>query len=157
MMSLTNIVLKLFFSILFLFLFCTICFSKTVEVGMWSNFQGKKNNMRYDPRIISINVGDTVFWKSLGKDHNVEFIVEGIPVGVEKLNSELNQDVEFTFITPGIYAYVCTLHINIGMIGFVVVGNDLHNLKEVKKIKYGGFARRIAKELIEEIEQKYVD
>ena len=157
MMSLTNIVLKLFFSILFLFLFCAICFSKTVEVGMWSNFQGKKNNMRYDPRIISINVGDTVFWKSLGKDHNVEFIVEGIPVGVEKLNSELNQDVEFTFITPGIYAYVCTLHINIGMIGFVVVGNDLHNLKEVKKIKYSGFARRIAKELIEEIEQKYVD
>ena len=124
---------------------------------MWSNFQGKKNNMRYDPRIISINVGDTVFWKSLGKDHNVEFIVEGIPVGVEKLNSELNQDVEFTFITPGIYAYVCTLHINIGMIGFVVVGNDLHNLKEVKKIKYSGFARRIAKELIEETEQKYGD
>ena len=157
MMSLTNIVLKLFFSILFLFLFCANCFSKTVEVGMWSNFQGKKNNMRYDPRIISINVGDTVFWKSLGKDHNVEFIVEGIPVGVEKLNSELNQDVEFTFITPGIYAYVCTLHINIGMIGFVVVGNDLHNLKEVKKIKYSGFARRIAKELIEEIEQNYGD
>ena len=92
--------------------------------------------MRYDPRIISINVGDTVFWKSLGKDHNVEFIVEGIPVGVEKLNSELNQDVEFTFITPGIYAYVCTLHINIGMIGFVVVGNDLHNLKEVKNLIY---------------------
>ena len=156
-MSLTNIVLKLFFSILFLFLFCAICFSKTVEVGMWSNFQGKKNNMRYDPRIISINVGDTVFWKSLGKDHNVEFIVEGIPVGVEKLNSELNQDVEFTFITPGIYAYVCTLHINIGMIGFIIVGNDLHNLKEVKKIKYSGFARRIAKELIEEIEKGYGD
>ena len=157
MMSLTNIVLKLFFSVLFLFLFCAICFSKTVEVGMWSNFQGKKNNMRYDPRIISINVGDTVFWKSLGKDHNVEFIVEGIPVGVEKLNSELNQDIEFTFITPGIYAYVCTLHINIGMIGFVIVGNDLHNLKEVKNIKYSGFARRIAKELIEEIEKGYGD
>ena len=157
MMSLTNIVLKLFFSILFLFLFCAISFSKTVEVGMWSNFQGKKNNMRYDPRIISINVGDTVFWKSLGKDHNVEFIVEGIPVGVEKLNSELNQDVEFTFITPGIYAYVCTLHINIGMIGFVIVGNDLHNLKEVKKIKYSGFARRIAKELIEKMEKDYGD
>ena len=157
MMSLTNIVLKLFFSILFLILFYAICFSKTVEVGMWSNFQGKKNNMRYDPRIISINVGDTVFWKSLGKDHNVEFIVEGIPVGVEKLNSELNQDVKFTFITPGIYAYVCTLHINIGMIGFIIVGNDLHNLKEVKKIKYSGFARRIAKELIEEIEKGYGD
>ena len=157
MMSLTNIVLKLFFSVLFLFLFCAICFSKTVEVGMWSNFQGKKNNMRYDPRIISINVGDTVFWKSLGKDHNVEFIVEGIPVGVEKLNSELNQDVEFTFFKPGIYAYVCTLHINIGMIGFVIVGNDLHNLKEVKNIKYSGFARRIAKELIEEIEKGYGD
>ena len=148
MMSLKNIVLKLFFSILFLFLFCAICFSKTVEVGMWSNFQGKKNNMRYDPRIISINVGDTVFWKSLGKDHNVEFIVEGIPVGVEKLNSELNQDVEFTFITPGIYAYVCTLHINIGMIGFVVVGGDKSNLENIKKIRFSARSKKIAPDLI---------
>ena len=148
MMNLTNIVLKLFFSILFMFLFCAICFSKTVEVGMWSNFQGKKNNMRYEPRIKSINVGDTVFWKSLGKDHNVEFIVEGIPVGVEKLNSELNQDVEFTFITPGIYAYVCTLHINIGMIGFVVVGGDKSNLENIKKIRFSARSKKIAPDLI---------
>ena len=31
------------------------------------------------------------------------------------------------------------------------------SVKEVKKIKYSGFARRIAKELIEEIEKNYGD
>ena len=116
-----------------------------------------RQNLHERPRIVSIDVGDTVFWKSYGKDHNVEFITEGIPIGVEKLNSELDQDVKFTFTIPGIYAYVCTLHINIGMIGFVIVDNDLHNLYKVKKIKYSGFARRIAKELIKKIEKDYGD
>ena len=156
-MNSTKIVLKLIYLNIFLFLFCTTCLSKTIEVGMWTNFKGKKNDMRYDSRIVSINLGDTVFWKSYGKDHNVEFITEGIPIGVEKLNSELDQDVKFTFTIPGIYAYVCTLHINIGMIGFVIVDNDLHNLYKVKKIKYSGFARRIAKKLIKKIEKDYGD
>ena len=53
-----------------------------------------------------------------------------------------------TFKTPGIYFYWCTPHKGMGMIGFVVVGNDKNNLEEVKKIKYLGKSKKIAQELI---------
>jgi len=35
-----------------------------------------------------------------------------------------------------------------GMIGFVVVGNDKSNLENIKKIKYQGKSKKIAQELI---------
>ena len=146
---------KIIGTFLFLFFFYGSSFSKTVQVGMWTDFREEKNNMRYDPRIVSIDVGDTVFWKSYGKDHNVEFLEKGIPKFVEKFNSNLDEDVEYTFYIPGIYAYICTLHLNIGMIGFIIVDNNFHNLPEIKKIKYSSFARRIAKNLIKEIEKNY--
>ena len=88
-----------------------------------------KDSMVYSKKIVRINVGDTVFWKATDKGHNVEFIKGGIPVGVEKFKSKFNKDTEYKFSVPGIYAYWCTPHKNMGMIGFVVVGNDKSNLE----------------------------
>ena len=39
-----------------------------------------------------------------------------------------------------------------GMIGFVIVGDDLSNLDSIKKVKFLGKSKKIAKKLIEEIE-----
>jgi len=39
-----------------------------------------------------------------------------------------------------------------GMIGFVIVGDDLSNLDSIKKVKFGGKSKKIAKGLIAEIE-----
>ena len=33
-----------------------------------------KESMVYSKKIVRVNVGDTVFWKSIDKGHNVEFI-----------------------------------------------------------------------------------
>ena len=60
----------------------------------------------------------------------------------------MNKDTQFTFKVPGIYAYWCTPHKGMGMIGFVVVGNDKSNLEEIKKIKYVGKSKKIAEMLI---------
>jgi hypothetical protein len=38
-----------------------------------------------------------------------------------------------------------------GMIGFVIVGNDLSNMESIIKVKYSGKAKKIAKELISQI------
>jgi hypothetical protein len=38
-----------------------------------------------------------------------------------------------------------------GMIGFVIVGNDLSNMDSIAKIKYSGKSKKIAKELISQI------
>ena len=107
-----------------------------------------KEHMVYSQKIVNIEVGDTVFWKAKTKGHNVEFIKGGTPEGVEKFKSKINKDAEYKFNISGIYAYWCTPHKGMGMIGFVVVGNDQSNLEAIKKIKYQGKSKKIAAELI---------
>ena len=107
-----------------------------------------KDSMVYSKKIVRINVGDTVFWKATDKGHNVEFIKGGIPEGVEKFKSKFNKDTEYKFSVPGIYAYWCTPHKNMGMIGFVVVGDDKSNLEEIKKIRFVAKSKKIAPDLI---------
>ena len=107
-----------------------------------------KEHMIYSKKIVNIEVGDTVFWKSTTPGHNVEFIKNGTPEGVEKFRSSISKDAQYKFEIPGIYAYWCTPHKGMGMIGFVVVGNNKSNLEAVKKIKYQGKSKKIAIELI---------
>ena len=107
-----------------------------------------KENMVYSKKIVNIEVGDTVFWKATTKGHNVEFIKGGVPEGVEKFKSKINKDVQYKFEIPGIYAYWCTPHKSMGMIGFVIVDNDKSNLESVRKIKYLGKSKKVAEELI---------
>ena len=108
--------------------------------------------MVYSKKIIKVNVGDTVTWKATTKGHNVEFIRNGTPEGVGKFKSKMNVDAEYKFDVPGIYAYWCTPHKTMGMIGFVIVGDDLSNLDSIKKVKFAGKSKKIAEGLIAEIE-----
>ena len=104
--------------------------------------------MVYSKKVARVNVGDTVFWKATDKGHNVEFIRGGVPEGVEKFKSKFNKDTEYKFTVPGIYAYWCTPHKNMGMIGFVVVGGDKSNLENIKKIRFLSKSKKIAPDLI---------
>ena len=135
---LLNIVLILFF--------LNPAFGADQNVDML-NKSGKEINV-YSKKVVNVDVGDTVFWKSINPGHNVEFIKGGIPTGVEKFKSSYSKDTQYTFKTPGIYAYWCTPHKSMGMIGFVVVGNDKSNLEAIKKIKFYGKSKKIAEELI---------
>ena len=131
------------FSVIFL---NTISFAADVTVEML-NKQGKES-MVFSQKIVKINVGDKVFWKATNKGHNVEFIKGGIPEGVEKFKSKYNKDVEFKFDVPGIYAYWCTPHKSMGMIGFVIVGDDKSNLDSIKAIRYTGKSKKLAPDLV---------
>ncbi len=137
-----NIFLIIFFS-LFLSKFA-VAADQTVEMLNRLN----KESMVFEPKIVRVNVGDTVLWKATDKGHNVEFIKKGVPDGVDKFKSKYNKDTSYTFKTPGIYAYWCTPHKSMGMIGFVVVGNDKSNLDAIKKLKFYGKSTKIAEELI---------
>ena len=108
----------------------------------------ENESMVYSKKVVKINVGDTVFWKATDKGHNVEFIKGGIPENVEKFKSKFNKDAEYTFTVPGIYAYWCTPHKSMGMIGFVVVGGDKSNLEAIKNINFSGKSKKIAPDLI---------
>ena len=110
-----------------------------------------KEFMVYSQKIVKINAGETVFWKATSSGHNVEFIKGGFPEGVEKFKSKMNKDTQFKFETPGIYAYWCTPHKGMGMIGFVVVGDDKSNLDAIKAIRFSGKSKKVAAELINQL------
>tara|TARA_X000000368_G_C22530833_1_gene493414 strand:- start:3 stop:434 length:432 start_codon:yes stop_codon:yes gene_type:complete len=140
-----------FFIIVLGLLFSQTSYAEDITVEMLNKLE--KRNMVFSNEIVRINVGDTVFWKSTDKGHNVEFISKnGVPEGVDKFKSKVSKDAEYTFSLPGIYAYWCTPHKTMGMIGFVIVDNDLSNLESIKKVKFGGKSKKIAKGLIAEIE-----
>ena len=82
---------------------------------------------------------------------NVEFIKGAVPEGVEAFKSKLNKDVQYKFKIPGIYTYWCTPHKSLGMIGFVIVGNDLSNKNDISNVKYFGKSKKIAEQLIEQL------
>ena len=112
-----------------------------------------KRSMVFSLEIVRISSGDTVFWKSIDPGHNVEFISKnGIPEGVEKFKSKVGKDTEYTFTIPGVYAYWCVPHKTMGMIGFVIVDDNLSNLDSIKKVKFLGKSKKIALSLIKEIE-----
>ena len=137
----------LFITLLFILPFNVFAADQTIEM---LNKQGKES-MVYSQKIVRVNVGDTVFWKSTDKGHNVEFIRGGVPEGVDKFKTKYNVDVEYKFTIPGIYAYWCTPHKNMGMIGFVVVGDDKSNIENIKKIRYSSKSKKLAPDLISQL------
>ena len=137
----------LFITLLFILPFNVFAADQTIEM---LNKQGKES-MVYSQKIVRVNVGDTVFWKSTDKGHNVEFIRGGVPEGVDKFKTKYNVDVEYKFTIPGIYAYWCTPHKNMGMIGFVVVGDDKSNIENIKKIRYSSKSKKLAPDLIRQL------
>ncbi len=139
------------FIILFGLLFAHTAFAEDTTIEMLNKLE--KRNMVFSQEIVRIDVGDTVFWKSTDPGHNVEFVLKGgVPDGVEKFKSKVGKDTEYTFTIPGIYAYWCTPHKTMGMIGFIIVGDDLSNLESIKKVKFLAKSKKLAKALIEEIE-----
>ena len=138
--------------VIFIGLFITnVSLAENTTVEMLNKLD--KRTMVFSQEIVRINPGDTVYWKSTDPGHNVQFISKnGVPDGVEKFKSKVSKDTEFTFTIPGIYAYWCVPHKTLGMIGFVIVGEDLSNLDAIKKVKFIGKSKKIAKKLIAEIE-----
>ena len=138
--------IKYLISIIILSTFSSSAFAADETIQMLNKQDNER--MVYSKKIVKINVGDTVFWKATDKGHNVEFIKGGVPEGVDKFKSKFNKDTEYKFTIPGIYAYWCTPHKSMGMIGFVVVGNDKSNIDAIKSIKFMGRSKKIAPDLI---------
>jgi pseudoazurin len=139
-----NLIKFLIFTSLFLFSSNSMAADETIEM---LNKLGKES-MVYSKKVVKVDIGDTVYWKSTNPGHNVEFIKGGVPEGVDKFKTKFSKDAQYTFKVPGIYAYWCTPHKSMGMIGFIVVGNDKSNLEAIKKIKYYSKSKKIAPDLI---------
>ncbi len=144
---------KLIIYIILFYLGPTNIYAADLTINMLDKLNDER--MIFDPKIISIQSGDIVFWKAINRGHNVEFLKNGVPEGVEKFKSKIGKDTQFTFDVPGLYAYLCTPHKALGMIGFVIVDNNISNYDQVVRLKYLGKSKKIAQTLLDEIFQRY--
>ena len=112
------------------------------------------NKMVYSQEIVEIGVGQIVKWIPTSKGHNVEIIAapEGFDIPKKSKNSK---EVEIQFGVPGIYYYWCTPHKGMGMIGLVVVGEDISNIDDIASAKAMGKSKKKLKALLEELNEKY--
>ena len=97
--------------------------------------------------VANIGVGDTVEWLPKNKGHNVEFLA-GPDMADLPPKSNMNEFHSVLFERPGVYLYGCTPHLNMGMLGLVVVGNDLHNINEIENIDLPNVAKSVLMSLI---------
>ena len=143
--------MKFLFIIFYILFFITSSSAAEFNVRMLNKLNGQ--TMVFDPLIIQVDINDTIFWTANNKGHNVEFIKKGIPEGVGKFKSKVGKDTSYTFTIPGVYAYQCTPHKTLGMIGYIVVNNDFSNIEDIKKLKFIGKSKKISKILIQELEK----
>jgi len=133
--------------IIFLLLFSTSIFAENITIEMLNVRAADKQSMVYSTDVARVQVGDTINWTPKDKGHNVEFVL--VPSSVElPKKSRINKEFSYTFETPGIYFYQCTPHKSMGMIAIVVVGNDLSNLDQIKKVRVFGKSKRKLEEIL---------
>ncbi len=129
---------KLF--IFILFLFSTSSYGEDISIDML-NVRSDGQSMVYSIDVAKVQVGDTITWIPKDKGHNVEFIIGPNTVELPK-KSRINKEFSFTFEKPGVYFYQCTPHKSMGMIAIVIVGDDLSNLDDIKKVRVFGKSKR---------------
>lgn len=124
-------------------------YAKTVEIEML-NKDSSGRKMVYSEEIVKVDVGDTVTWLPTSKGHNVEIVAapEGFDIPKKSKNGK---EVSIEFTVPGIYYYWCTPHKGMGMIGLVVVGDDVSNKDAIAKAKAMGKSKKKLKALLGEL------
>lgn len=125
--------------ILFTLLFSLNVFAGTTQIEFTADDS-------YSVEVAKIDVGDTIEWLPKNEGHNVEFFA-GPEISLP-LKSEMDQTYSVVFSTPGVYLYGCTPHANMGMLGLIIVGNDLHNLESIKQTALSPIGQSVLKRLV---------
>ncbi len=99
--------------------------------------------------VVNIGVGDTVEWVPKNKGHNVEFLA-GPDMAALPPKSNMNEFHSVRFEKKGVYLYGCTPHLNMGMLGLIVVGDDLHNINEIGNTDLPNVAKSVLMSLIQD-------
>jgi pseudoazurin len=135
--------MRIVFTLLFflnLVIISKIALAETIQIEFTENDS-------YSLEIAYIDAGDTIEWLPKNEGHNVEFLA-GPKMNDLPNNSKINEPHSVLFKTPGVYLYGCTPHLNMGMLGLIIVGNNFQNLEEVNKIELSYVANSVLDRLI---------
>ena len=94
--------------------------------------QGPSGVMIFEPAVLKVAIGDSVTFESTDPAHNSASLPGMIPANAVPWNGQLSRDITVTLTEPGVYAYQCTPHAMMAMVGVIQVGNDSSNLDIVK-------------------------
>ena len=129
-----------FFIIILLLMLAKAAFAETIQIEFTEDDS-------YSIDVAHINIGDTIKWLPKNEGHNVEFFA-GPDMNSLPLTSEIDEIHSIVFKVPGVYLYGCTPHADMGMLGLIVVGNDLHNLEAIKSIQLSRVAKSVLQRFI---------
>ena len=104
----------------------------------------------YSSEIAYIKSGDTIEWLPKNGEHNVEFLA-GPQIDLLPDKSKINAFHSVIFNIPGIYLYGCTPHLNTGMLGLVIVDNNLENIADIERIELSPVASSVLNHLLKEV------
>jgi pseudoazurin len=96
-------------------------FADTHEVQML-NVGSDGERMVFEPSFLQVEPGDTVKFVATDKGHNAESLLEMMPEGAEAFKGRINEEIEVTLDTEGLYAVQCKPHYAMGMVMTIAVG-----------------------------------
>lgn len=109
------------------------------EVQMLNaNPDDPKQKMVFAPDIVRAKVGDTVRFLPVDKQHFSQSYDDVLPAGAEGWKGKMNQEMDLVLAADGAYAYKCTPHEAMGMVGLILVGDVSGNYDAVKAKKFPG-------------------
>tara|TARA_B110001452_G_scaffold249869_1_gene237702 strand:- start:209 stop:715 length:507 start_codon:yes stop_codon:yes gene_type:complete len=132
------------YALVIAFFLSTPAFAADLAIEML-NKDSDGNKMVFSQEVVKVEIGDTVTWLPSSKGHNVEMISSPNKM---KFKSKNGKEAKITFDTPGIYYYWCTPHKGMGMIGLVVVANDVSNMDDIASAKALGKSKTKLKKLL---------
>lgn len=106
----------------------------------------------FEPSILKIEKGDSVKFIAVDKGHNSASKKGMLPDGTLPWNSKLDEELEIVFNLDGTYGYVCLPHLEMGMVGLILVGDYSVNFEEAKNVRQRGGAKKAFRALFKEVE-----
>ncbi len=110
---------------------------------------GTGGRFQFEPPVVRIRTGDTVRFQASDTLHATKSIPGMIPEGAAPWWGEIGRPLSVTLTVPGIYGYKCPAHYTIGMVGLIIVGDDLGNLATARRIRHPRAAQKVFDRLFE--------
>lgn len=130
------------------------------EIKMYNaDPDNRRERMVFVPDLLVAQPGDTIRFVPSDPSHQSSSIDDMLPDGVEGWKGKINQPVEYTVSTPGIYGYKCVPHYAAGMIGMVVVQGDgmADNVDDAKGARHVGLAKKRFDAIWSRVESEYLN
>ena len=97
-------------------------FAETYEVKML-NKGADGERMVFEPAFVQAAPGDTIKFIATDKGHNAETAKGMLPEGAEGFKGKINEEIEVTLNTEGVYGVICKPHYAMGMVMTIAIGD----------------------------------